>query len=287
METNDESIYYIVALVGSVLSFISSAFIVYIYYRSPSFQTYSCKFIRYLCMTDALLSICNIYIAFMIPSFLTGWLCSMQAVCTAYFLLSSILWTAAISHALHTVVVNPSPDFQLMERRYLMLTYGLPAVSLVLLLVENDYGSDGRWCWIAYGVGSNVLLIIFYYVPLLTVITYNIIQYKRVVKELDDNSFIGATVPSRLKFYPCILIATQISPSVYRILKHFTSDSIEPLAIIGVLSTTLMGLGNALLYGFTDAAKEFITNCCNREDTIDNSLESVEYSSMVQNSLNR
>ena len=58
MYDTEEEINYIVTLVGSCLSLISSGFIVYMYFTKSDLQTYSCKFIRYLCITDCFLSIC-------------------------------------------------------------------------------------------------------------------------------------------------------------------------------------------------------------------------------------
>lgn len=288
MYDTEEEINYIVTCVGSGLSLMSSGFIIYMYYTKSNLQSYSCKFIRYLCITDFFLSICIFYLAFLLPSFLATWLCYMQAVCITYFLLSSILWTAALSHALHTVVVDTQPDFYLMERRYLVLTYGVPAIALILPLVDNDYGAAEGWCWIANrGVGSTIMRFICYYIPLCLVIFYNFWQYRKVIREVNETSFVDGELSTRLKFYPLILILTQISLTLHRLIHFFGGGSIMPLAVIGVLTTTLMGFGNALLYGFTEPVKSHVHNCFCKDESVDTSQDSFGQNSLVHQSLNQ
>jgi len=45
-----EHINYIVALLGSFFSLLFSGFIIFMYSTKEEFQSYSCKFIRYLCI---------------------------------------------------------------------------------------------------------------------------------------------------------------------------------------------------------------------------------------------
>ena len=288
MYNTEEEINYIVSCVGAGLSLVSTSFIIILYSTKPNLQSYSCKFIRYLCITDFFLSLCNFYSAFMLPSFLATWLCYTQAVLITYFLLSSILWTAALSHALHTVVIDTQPDFPLMERRYLVLTYGLPGIALILPFVNNDYGSAEGWCWISNaGVGSTIMRFICYYIPLCLVIGYNFWQYKKVVREINENSFEEGAVSPRLKFYPMILIITQICLILHRIIYFFGGMTVMPLAVAGVLSATLVGAGNALLFGFTEPVKQHVYNCFGKDASIDTSQDSFEQSSVVNQSLNR
>lgn len=287
IEFNDEqSINYVITLIGSFFSFISSGFIIYMYCTKTNLQSYSCKFIRYLCITDFCLAICNLYSAFMIPSYYADWLCYWQAILITYFLLSSILWTAALSHALFTVVLDTNPDFEFLQRKYLVLTYGVPVIAFVLPIVKNEYGEAEGWCWIsAKGSGPTTLRFICYYIPLIIVIIYNFVQYKRIIRELEDGSIIEG-VSKRLKFYPLILIITQLPLTVHRIIVFFGS-SCMPIAVIGVLSASLMGLTNAVLYGFTDPVQEYVYSWCRTNEVYDNSFESLDRNSIVQTSLNR
>ena len=176
-------------------------------------------------------------------------------------MLSSILWTAALSHALHTVVIYLQPDYELLERRYLVLTYGFPIIALVLPIVGSDYGAAEGWCWIAsHGWGPTIMRFLCYYAPLVIVIFYNILQYRRVIKEINENALEEVNVSKRLKFYPLVLIITQISLTVHRLIYFFAGVSYMPLAIIGVLTTSLMGMINAFLYGFTEPVKNHVVN---------------------------
>ena len=60
-----------------------------------------------------------------------------------------------------------------------------------------------------------------------------------------------------------------------------------PIAVIGVLSASLMGLTNAVLYGFTDPVQEYVYSWCRTNEVYDNSFESLDRNSIVQTSLNR
>jgi hypothetical protein len=219
-----------------------------------------------------------------LPSFEGSWLCYVQAVCVTYFLLASILWTAAISHALWTVTITLNPDFWLMERRYVALAYGLPAISLFLPLVENEYGPAEGWCWISpFGWGANVLRLLCYYLPLCAVLFYNVRQYRRIIAELRENSD-EENVSKRLKFYPWALLVTQAALALHRLLYLAAGVSFAPLAILGVLTTTLMGLTNALLYGFNEALADRVRKWF-RASSVDPLDE--QDSSLVHTSLNR
>ena len=91
MLDTEEEISFVATVIGSVISLIFSGFIVYMYTVKSDLKSYACKFIRYLCISDCLLAICNFYLAFMFPSYLFDWLCIMQSILITYFLLSSIL----------------------------------------------------------------------------------------------------------------------------------------------------------------------------------------------------
>jgi hypothetical protein len=222
----------------------------------------------------------------MIPSFESGWACDVQAVFVTYFLLSSILWTAAISHALYTVAVTLEPDVFLMERRYVVLTYGFPIIALFLPLVRNEYGPAEGWCWISSeGVSATVMRFLCFYIPLVIVIVFNIYEYRKIIRELEGED--PENVSKRLKFYPWILIFTQLALTLHRLIHLFFGITWMPLAITGVLTTTLMGFSNAVLYGFNDALIEHVHHCFSNRDYLDNSQDSLDHSSLVQTSLNR
>lgn len=291
MYSNKDPTIYIVTLVGSVISLIFTTLILYFYLTKSNLKTYSHKYIRYLSFTDIFLSICKLYTAFTLPSFEeNSWICVIQAILITYFLLSSILWTAALSHALHTVVTDNDPDFGLMERRYLVMAYGLPILAFFLPLVNNNIGPSEGWCWISSkDVGASVMRFICYYVPLLLVIIYNIVMYKKVMNEISSGSCVEGPVSHRLKFYPLILIITQFSMTLHRLIFFFFGVTWKPLAILGVLTTTLMGFANSLLYGFTEPVKMHMFKCLKRKvhDDIHSSLGSSENGSLVHTSLNR
>jgi hypothetical protein len=222
----------------------------------------------------------------MIPSFEAQWLCVLQAVFVTYFLLSSILWTAAISHALYTVVITLNPDVYLLERRYVVLTYGFPAIALFLPLVRNDYGPSEGWCWISSeDAGAVVMRFICFYVPLVIVIVFNVYQYRKIIQELEGED--PDSVSKRLRFYPWILIFTQIALTVHRLIHLVFGITWMPLAVVGVLTTTLMGFSNAVLYGFNDTLIENVHQCFSNTDYLDNSQETLDRGSLVHTSLNR
>ena len=171
-------------------------------------------------------------------------------------------------------------------RRYLVLAYGAPILAFLLPLVQNEYGEAEGWCWIsASGAGAAVFRFICYYIPLCLVITYNIIQYRRILRELDDQDS-ARQISKRLKFYPWILVITQMTLTLHRLIYFLFGVYWTPMAIVGVLLNSLMGFINALLYGFNDTMIEYILNKCRTGERNETSMDSLE-NSIVHHSLNR
>lgn len=210
----------------------------------------------------------------------------MQSLLITYFLLASILWTAAISHAAYTVTSAIDWDEDLLMKRYLVAAYGTPIVAFTILFVTNGYGKSEGWCWIqANSFLSISICLVCFYVPLILIIVFNIVTYRKILKELDDQES-AQQLSKRLKFYPWILIITQVTMALHRFIVIAFDEYVFPLAIIGVLLTTLMGLINALLYGFNDTLIEYTLNWCRTNDHLGTSMDSFD-NSVVHQSLNR
>lgn len=220
------------------------------------------------------------------PSPYQGWLCTTQSLLITYFFLASILWTAAISHAAYTVTSAVEWDEDLLMKRYLVAAYGAPIVAFTILFVTNGYGKAEGWCWIqAKDFWSVSICLVCFYAPLILVIVFNIVTYRKILKELDDQES-TQQLSKRLKFYPWILIITQVTMAIHRFISIVFNDYVFALAIIGVLLTTLMGLINALLYGFNDTLIEHTMNWCRTNDHIGTSMDSFD-DSVIHQSLNR
>jgi hypothetical protein len=171
-------------------------------------------------------------------------------------------------------------------RRYFALAFGAPVLAFSLPLVQNEYGAAEGWCWIsAKGLAGTSLRFICYYIPLALVVGYNIVKYRKILKELDDQDS-ARQVSRRLKFYPWILIITQMTLTVHRLIFFFFGVFWTPLAVVGVLLNSLMGFINALLYGFNDTLIEYILGWCRTGERNETDMDSVE-NSMVHHSLNR
>ena len=65
----------------------------------------------------------------------------------------------------------------------------------------------------------------------------------------------------------------------HRLFYFITGIVFLPLAIIAVVTMSLMGLLNAILYGFTDPVLNHLRKCCNNKVHVENSVESYLYSS--------
>ena len=113
--------------------------------------------------------------------------CYTKASVVQYFGLSSLLWTGVMSHAcymnLRDIFVNlgsrsysaVSPRV-LMMRLYHSIAWGIPLLSIIIMLIIGGVGLAGDMCWMSSD--KQWLRIVLFFVPLIVVEGYNIYIFR-------------------------------------------------------------------------------------------------------------
>ena len=145
--------------------------------------------------------------------------CSFIAFGSQFFSLSSFLWTVAITNSsmisvkkvfqtsAHDLLAlssatgrssNRNKEIGLSMRFYHFLCWGLPIISLLIMIGTNAFGfiPVGHTCWLTtiHQVNSNSLLplsvaIILYWIPLLFILFYNIYVFRFLLNTLKTIPF--------------------------------------------------------------------------------------------------
>eukprot|EP00466_Bigelowiella_natans_P009630 jgi/Bigna1/81724/fgenesh1_pg.83_\ len=154
--------------VVSSFSLAGSLGIVASYIAFPQLRNFSYSLVLYLAISEAFYSVSNmlgnppnasatcyvqIYticaLVYASVSAEAG-LDSISSVMQSYFLLSAILWNAAIAYLLKNAILYPEKVLGITKSmpRYHAYCWGVPFILTVLPAATGSYGSSGAWCWI-------------------------------------------------------------------------------------------------------------------------------------------
>jgi hypothetical protein len=252
------------------VSIVGSMFIIVVFFLFKRMRRLPFRYIFYLTIADlgTALGFC------LDPR--KYWSCQIQGGLISYFLLSSVIWCALISHAMNSVLIDRK-DIRRYEFIYLLLGFVLPlAVFLVLFDIEKYQPALG-WCWIYqqnrienHYYRQILYRMLTYYIPLFVVEIYVVVHYFSITRYLKSASCLSGiddsvknAIITKLKLFPIGLIIMQLPCAIIR----FASFSETPpwywTAIAGA-GLTLNGLFNALVYGITQEVKKEIIGLCHR-----------------------
>merc|ERR1712146_303375 len=97
---------------------------------------------------------------------------------------------------------------------------------------------------------GKIWRMLLFYVPLWAVMVYILYVYNRTLKLLDRS----AESFKRMRYYPLVLLVANFFATINRIAQMFTEPNFE-LAVLHVFFGNLVGLFNALIYGWNDAVR--------------------------------
>jgi hypothetical protein len=256
--SNEMTIIYYSIFVCAILSIIGSTFILFLSFFYPKLRQLPFRLILYLTIADLGMSI-----SYLLPYSASDSVCQAQGYMESYFSLSSIFWSACISHAIKSTILldKEVKDFM---RRYFFICYFLPLLSYLVLIDIKRYRVALGWCWIYLNETHHSMFyrqityrLITYYIPLAVVIIYIIFNYLSVISAIKKSeSFFGKDSKVReamilkLKLYPLILIVSVFPVCVLRFLSIFITPSWSLTLISGVFMA-LGGFLNSIVYGFT------------------------------------
>jgi len=248
---------YLINFISSCLSTLGSLFIFVMFIIHKKMRNLPYRLIFYLTIADIGTSL-----AFCLPMD-DYWICQIQGGLLSYFMLSSVLWCAIISHAM-SKVIKCNLDLHKYEKQYLFIGFVIPLLCLLVLIDNRSYSMTIGWCWIyeRSPSDSEVYLQVFYklityYIPLLVIEIYIVSQYFLIKRYFVTNSSILTSqedlkrkVVEKMRLYPIVLFCCQMPCAIIRILLFSYMPSWEFVSIAG-FGLSINGLANAVVYGIT------------------------------------
>jgi hypothetical protein len=261
---------WIVMCVCGALSAIGSGFICMMYMSFPNLRGYSFRLVYYLSLADLLYSI-----AYILPDLhMESW-CWIKGLLLTFSFLWCLFLTAVIARSIYISFTYELVNFVTKEYVYLAIVGFISLTLSVLPLTADAYGVSDGFCWIR---GDGDAMEIFwrlsvYYIPLWAVTIYNICAYLKVIRAMNrqlgsvaDGNMYTDEVIKKLKLYPLILVICLTPEMANRFYNWVYPDSQNfYFTCVAYACQALMGLFNAIFYGFTPTVKmEIIGVICPR-----------------------
>ncbi|OMJ88777.1 hypothetical protein SteCoe_9243 [Stentor coeruleus] len=271
-------IVYISNAIASLLSIFGCAFIISMYLIFKDLRKLAFKFIAVLGIFDLINAI-----SFMMPTYNKGIndeICIIQGILMNFSTFGAILWTNFIAIALYAIVVKSYLRIERFIKRYIIFDiFAAIAITAIPNLLESRDSRSG-FCWLYQGSypGRYTFRFLTFLVPLWTVITINLTLYAIVFRHLrggigGEDAKIRKRLSQKIGIYPLIMIICYLPYTVKGIIEvqgfwdEFSYEYYFTL-IAGVVRC-LIGLLNALAYGFTKSVKKKLKNLCLKKELED------------------
>mmetsp|Transcript_14604 Transcript_14604/g.17003 ORF Transcript_14604/g.17003 Transcript_14604/m.17003 type:complete len:309 (-) Transcript_14604:895-1821(-) len=188
--------------------------------------------------------------------------CIVSAIMTQFFDVANFFWTSIIAFNIYAVLVKgKGRAVEYWEKYYHMISWGLSGVLAVIVGASGGYGDAGIWCWI---VESKMWLRFFcYYLPLVIVMTFNIVVCLIVMRAVRDSSQ-EAMVNFRLRLYVFVFIFVRMWSIFDRLQNAFNDTPVFSLALLHSIFSPMQGIANALVYGCNYQVVQQYRYCCDR-----------------------
>eukprot|EP01083_Nonionella_stella_P002115 6091_1 len=197
-------------------------------------------------------------------------LCGIQATMKAFFQLSLVLWSLAVTFTMYITVTRQRMG---VERYFVHFNLGIWSIASVLTILPaltQSYGRDfDNLCWITdTGIMSKTWHWIQFYGPLW--ISYGIIIWMMIKIEMGIKSLTIRTqvyTVQRLKKYPLVIFVAYLLPSIHRILLDFSINSMA-LNMVHKISVHSGGVLFFILFfssAHVRATNRYFMNCCFRK----------------------
>ena len=258
-------------LIATSISFISAAAVIYLYVSNKEIQRLvGIELVIILEILDCLLSL-TIFIP--APVYRDDHvMCTVQGVALQFCCISEALWTGFMAaHFYWGIKWRKSDPFSLK----ISLVY-ISIIALFTALVPmgyHTYDIEGPWCFFdqsnngdqtAY-IRDILFRMLLLYVILWGTFIWNIILYIKSNQIILRNTILHTESTSTIiKYYPIVILFCYLPLSIIRVLEIFDSSIPDGAFILACFCLRLIGLCNALIYGFTDEIKQII---CKRHNS--------------------
>mmetsp|Transcript_11269 Transcript_11269/g.14701 ORF Transcript_11269/g.14701 Transcript_11269/m.14701 type:complete len:307 (+) Transcript_11269:150-1070(+) len=211
--------------------------------------------------------------------------CIISAAMTQFFDVANFLWTSIIAFNIHSVIVKGKGRVvEYWEKYYHWVAWGGSGFLALVVAIFQGYGDAGIWCWI---VEDKVWLrFLCYYLPLLLVMTYNIIICLIIMRAVRDSSQ-EAMVNFRLRLYVLVFVFVRIWSILDRMQNVLGDSPVFPLALLHSIFSPMQGIANALVYGCNYQVVQQYRYCLRRrgegfgEGSEDGALDPIESSTIA------
>lgn len=247
---------YLCIVIPASFSLMGSMFILIVYLRYQSLHCFAFRLVAYLSLFNCFDSMSQILPAHMINDSA----CIVQAVGIQFFGMCGILWTGSICLIMYFQVVKHVKNIRKYERLLLLSTIALSTCTIVIPLFFNEMGYVGGNCWIENINEGAIFRWAFFFIPAWLVIILISITYFLIIRKVHEESHLISgldeerrLIINKLRVYPIIMAFTFMPLTLYRIIQYFTT----PLWFysIAIAIYNLIGLFNALFYGFNESVK--------------------------------
>lgn len=248
-DSNNQVIYLAVMTVNSI-SILSCCLIIMIYIFAKDLRVYAFTLVCYLSIIDIFKSA-----SMLLPTYHYGSdsiLCKIQGFSLQYFTLASFVMTTLMAVALYLCVVLHNEKLESLRFYFFGILLIVPLCGSVPPLLYDVYGKSPTWCSLQ---NSQIWRFSSFYGPLWLINVVNFILYLKVIKALSGE--VPSTI-KRLRFYPMILIICYTPATVDRVLEVYGYGPYFYLTLSAGLGDAVLGLINALCYGYTDHVRQFL-----------------------------
>ena len=272
----DSELTYIVLLILNLLSILGCLLILTIYILAKNLRVYAFTLVSYLAIIDILKSSSMLLPTYKESS--SNTLCQLQALFLQYFTLASFLMTTMMAVSLYLCVVSNYNNIEKLKLYFLLVTFVIPLIGTLCPYFASTFEKSPTWC----SIGNHTSWRFgFFYGPLWVINGLNLVLYTRIIKVLSNN------VQShilRLRLYPLILVLCYTPATIDRALQAMGYGPYYFLTLGSGCGDALLGLINALCYGYTDHVRQFIAQgLCLRSRTSTHEMLVVEELSEKKN----
>ena len=213
-----------------------------------------------------------------------GFACQFQAFSLNYFLLASIMWSCATAWLIYATVtrsLNMQRMYNISTTRWWLLFWCqvVPVLPSTMPFWFNKYGDSGVWCWVkknppTTGPESNGVyrLMAMYLWNWLAIVYCSCVYFmviRRINKFKERSAAVGPRVARRgvweiLKYYPLVLIACSVLPTLDRFLGICGVVTPFWLKLAHAISRSLIGLGDAFFFLVNPAVRKIMQRDCGK-----------------------
>ena len=194
---------------------------------------------------------------------LQGPICAALGWLLYYSDLATLFWICCITFNIYMNAVKMKQTFQ-HEKKYHIISWGIPLVISFVLLGTGAFGPAGVWCWIVskeelrfgmwYGPLIFTILILFLIYPYIIWKVYKLVQAA-------DSGDLDQTKKRRMTFlkddvkhliaYPMVYLFVSIFPLTNRIQNSISVDTVYALVILHALCSPLQSGLNAIVHAMS------------------------------------